>query len=535
MFTSADLIEALRKRGRRSLRPETPPGEFPSGWQDWFDAMVARLGAVTGAAADAFVALFLERELATPPPRAGTLTRWQAFATLWRQQWQPPAPEERRQRLLAMALTLGIHLVLVVLLLWIAFVRFTGAPPPRGEDVVQVEFIGQGTPTDTGGAPAGGAQPASPGATAARAASRATSAAAPQRPTATARQSPPTPAPATAPQPLEVSAVPTPDSDFVLPPPTPRTVEVPRLQAQELQVEPREVQVIEETKPIEAQRAQLPAASLAAPILQPDVAPTLPEVQARSVEVPQLRAPSLQAEQRDVALREPAAVATTPTPQTAPSGVAPTPATATATASAAPVTPGKSVAPSAGTPAARSGNAPHAAATSGAGPTAAKPGAWPSPARNDDWGNAARNRPGATAGQPGLFDANGTPRLPPGMAAPGGGLPPGTVTEKIADLDRAGTWLKRPPVDYTPTRFDKFWTPNETLLEEWVRKNIRSVEIPIPGSTKKLHCVVSLLQLGGGCGIEDPNLQDQEAEARKPPDAPFKRDLQEDQQSLGKP
>ena len=121
------------------------------------------------------------------------------------------------------------------------------------------------------------------------------------------------------------------------------------------------------------------------------------------------------------------------------------------------------------------------------------------------------------------------------MAAPGGGLPPGTVTEKIDNLDRAGTWLKRPPVDYTPTRFDRFWVPSETLLEEWVRKNIRSVDIPIPGSSKKLHCVVSLLQLGGGCGIEDPNLQDQEVEARKPPDVPFKPDLQEDQDSLGKP
>ena len=68
-----------------------------------------------------------------------------------------------------------------------------------------------------------------------------------------------------------------------------------------------------------------------------------------------------------------------------------------------------------------------------------------------------------------------------------------------------------------------------------MRKNIRSVEIPIPGSTKKLHCVVSLLQLGGGCGIEDPNMQDQEADARKPPDVPFKQDLQDDQDALRKP
>lgn len=102
-------------------------------------------------------------------------------------------------------------------------------------------------------------------------------------------------------------------------------------------------------------------------------------------------------------------------------------------------------------------------------------------------------------------------------------------------IDHAGTWLKRPSNDYQPTRFDNVWVPNETLLEQWVRQNIREVSIPIPGTTKKLHCVVSLLQLGGGCGITDPNMQDQEATARPPPDVPFKPGLQEDPDSLRKP
>ena len=44
-----------------------------------------------------------------------------------------------------------------------------------------------------------------------------------------------------------------------------------------------------------------------------------------------------------------------------------------------------------------------------------------------------------------------------------------------------------------------------------------------------------LLQLGGGCGISDPNLQDQEAIARPPPDIPFKPELQEDQDALKQP
>lgn len=546
MFTSADLIEALRKRGRRSLRPDTPAGEFPPGWQAWLDAMSTRLGAVTGAAADGFVALFLEREPALPPPRVAGLTRWQAFATLWRQQWQPPAPEERRMRLWAMAITFAIHLVLLVLLIWIAFVRFTGAPPRAAEEVVQVEFIGRGTPEQNGGAPpspqeqparSARATPATPRTHAP--ARSATPAPAPaQRAAATPPPGPAVPAVAAASpsQPLQVSNVPQPTTTFVLPPPTERAAEVPQVQAPTLQVAPREVPMLERAQPIEVVRPQLTAPQLRAPALQPDVSPTLPDVQQRTAEVPVPRAPTLQAPQHEVPLHEPApssapaAAATAPAPA-APVGAAPkasapssapgapgvpatTPSNAAATAPAAPST-------VAGT---RTGTTPGAHAPTGTGPATAKPGAWPSPVPNDEWGNAPRNRPGAVAGTPGTGVPPGTP----------GAAPPGSVTEQV-DLDRAGKWLKRPPVGYTPTRFDKFWTPSETLLEEWVRKNIRSVSIPIPGTSKSVHCVISILQLGGGCGIDDPNMQDQEADSRKPPDVPFKRDLQEDQGALHKP
>ena len=58
--------------------------------------------------------------------------------------------------------------------------------------------------------------------------------------------------------------------------------------------------------------------------------------------------------------------------------------------------------------------------------------------------------------------------------------------------------------------------------------------IPIPGTSKKIQCKVALLMLGGACDITDPNMQDQEAEARKPPEIPFKPELQEDQDSLKK-
>ena len=132
----------------------------------------------------------------------------------------------------------------------------------------------------------------------------------------------------------------------------------------------------------------------------------------------------------------------------------------------------------------------------------------------------------------GVYNSDGSVRLAdtPGSAAPA--LPPGTIEDRITNLDRAGTWLKRKPNDYEPTTFDKYWRPSETLLAEWVRKSITTVRIPIPGTNKHIVCKTVLLALGGGCGITDPNLNEQPATARPPPDIPFKPELQEDNGSI---
>ena len=61
------------------------------------------------------------------------------------------------------------------------------------------------------------------------------------------------------------------------------------------------------------------------------------------------------------------------------------------------------------------------------------------------------------------------------------------------------------------------------------------MSIPIPGTDKKLTCVVSMLQFGGGCGLVDPNVNAQPAIARPPPDIPFKPHLQEDNGSVPPP
>ena len=183
-----------------------------------------------------------------------------------------------------------------------------------------------------------------------------------------------------------------------------------------------------------------------------------------------------------------------------------------------------------------------ASAGSGAGPL---PGSLPTPVRGDDWGDAKRNVAGQPKGgdqpgsKPGLFNADGSVRLPPGASGERPsqyGNAPVSKEEHIADLDRAGTWLARPRFGYEPTRFEKYWVPHETLLQEWVRRGIRKLSIPIPGTSKRIECVVSILQVGGGCGVTDSEkLFDQPSSGKAAPDIPFKPELQEDQDALKKP
>ena len=168
----------------------------------------------------------------------------------------------------------------------------------------------------------------------------------------------------------------------------------------------------------------------------------------------------------------------------------------------------------------------------------------------DDWGQSrsGESRPG---GAPGLLDGQGRVRLPGEGAgtgpAHGPGAGDGATGAGVADrgapggdsdhwnrerFEKSGTWLKRPPYDFEPTSLDRYWVPNESLLAEWVRKGMKTVAIPIPGTGKKISCVVSLLQLGGGCGIVDPDLNEQPADGRASPDIPFKPELQEDNGSV---
>lgn len=574
MPTAASLIEALQRRLRLSARRDSQaPGELPAGWQQWLDAMPARADAVTGATPDAVLAVLAQRPLAQPPTRAAALNRWQAFATLWRQEWHPPAREERGLRWFAGSASLLWHLIFGGLLIWLMYLQYFAArPPARGEDVTLIELVGDGTPERPGGGQQQPSErPAEPAPAQTQAPRQAAAAepappqqdlAPPDLPTPPAPElqaavpevpqrdvpEPQLPPPA-AEQPVMVSkALPDAPQEFVLPPTRRRvddSIRVPQLEAATRPVPSQDVPA-----PVQPIARELPQRDIAAPSLSarprevavrevpaPTPAPALPNVNlpTRPISAPQLRsaAPSVR-------------VAEIPTPSPPASVAAPAARAPAATASAptaAPAFPASAADAAAAVDAAAS--APNAAArppaaTAGAGPKPTPaPGTWSSPKRGDDWGEAARNRPGGQPGQPGqapgLYGSDGRVRLAdtPGSASPG--QPPGTITQEIKDLDRAGTWLRRKPNDYEPTTFDKYWRPNETLLAEWVRRSVQTVMIPIPGTGKRIQCSVVLLMAGGGCGINDPNLNDQPAQARPPPDVPFKPHLQEDNGSVRPP
>ena len=546
MFSSSELIEAIQRRLRRgrSIRPPRPAGEFPPGWQAWFTQAAARPSALAWSP-QALVAPLLERE---PFNATGyrRLNRWQAFVRLWRQDWREQPPADRRTRRLAMASSILLHLLwlqLMVLLIVADFDAGQEEAARLGENITQVEFIGAGTPEDAGGGsqqaeqdqPELAASPAAAPAAPAPASAPAPSPPAPPPAVAEVEAPQPDAPPPVAEQPLQVTETPAPDSEFVLQPPRIDLPTRPAPAVPELSAPTPQIRVAEVPLALPPEVRPLPRRDLAVPDLrQPEVAvseralPTPTPVVELRVPSPTVAAPELRRDgpaivQRDVPLRAPVPAAG------AAAQASDAPAASAQTGTARTATP----ASAGGTRQAGEGSTP-SASTAGAGPASSPaPGALPSPRRGDDWGDSSRNVPGGQAGSPsGLFNADGSPRLAGNAGGVGGGLPPGTVTEDYEKIDRMGTWLKRPPVGYEPTSLDRFWVPHETLLQEWVRRSIKEVLIPIPGTGKRIRCAVALLMLGGACGLSDPNMMDVEVEARPPPDIPFKRELQEDQQSL---
>lgn len=517
MFSTAELLQQMARRQRLA---DVRMRRMADTWREWLG--LSATGEETGADGQAAKALAEVLAQRVPRPRApGEFPRnhWQALRAAFRQSFDPPGPDNRRERRIAWSVSALFHVLVFAFLVWLA-----GLPPPPaapyGDQVLQVQYIGIGTP-EQGGA---GAVERPEDDTPRSAAGAPATAASPAAASAPAEAVPPEQEVAeVAAQPLQVTQTPLPDTTFVLPTttaPDPRPT-TPRLQVREIAPTQREIELAEvEPLPtpsvtVQRQRQLRPELARSAlqvrerqvelgPVMQ---APTISAPQPRAAgAAPTLRAPSQAMEGREVTLAEPAARGAQPAASSSGSG---------------------RDSRSGGPPAATGGARASTAAGSGMQPSP-NPGGLPATRRGDDWGASSRSQAGGQAGtRDGLFHADGRPRLAPGTAAAGGGFPPGSDGWSQQMLDRHGTWSTRPPNDYSPTRFDQYWIPSGSLLEEWVRRGVRNMDIPIPGTSKRIRCVISMLQLGGGCGVFDPNLQDQPATARPAPDIPWKPELQE--------
>lgn len=572
MSRADDILQALLARRPAPILERRT--RLPYGWAIWLRALPPV--AVTFRDAD------VVREMAAHPPAPHergpqkVLGFWQAFRRLWWQGWDPAPADQRGLRWLAAFCSFLLHLGLMLALLWIAHIRWA-LPPDSGESGrVQVQFVGRGTPQPGGGeegeaAPEAEAETVAAAAGAARrqAPSRSPSASQARAPAKAGASSPVPPPPAevlpaeapqqtaqaAAPQPLQVTEAPAPTSDFVLPPPpavrAPSIVPAPAA-ATQVQVIEREVRPVADAPPapprIQPREIVVPAPSMQTEVREREVTPLprpemqVPVVRQREPE-PALRMPELEVRQAELPAMQPAPSTTPADAGNAAAATSPAPSTSARNASAV-----SNTAPMAA-PAGSRAEAPSSvspgvpgAPPGQAGPRAAdRSGGWDAAARADDWGASAhsqRGDAGAAARQgEGLFDADGRARVPgsgqAGAGSQGRGAPGGDSDTWTRDrIAESGNWLKRPPYDYTPTSLDRYWVPNESLLEEWVRKGIKKIEIPIPGTNTRISCVVSLLQFGGGCGLSNPNMNEQPAEARPPPDIPFKKELQEDNGSV---
>ncbi|MET1024979.1 MAG: hypothetical protein ABWX87_11800 [Pseudoxanthomonas sp.] len=376
---------------------------------------------------------------------------------------------------------------------------------------------------------------------------------------------PPQPAPAE--QPLQVTETAQPTQTFVLPPVTPPQIQLqaPQIPVPQTAARVREIQTTPSQQPV--------AVHQVTPRPMDVHTPTPPTAQVRQREIPMpeevatVQAPTLQAV-RPAATPSPIQLRAAPLAQARqreiPMPSAPTSEPADASATTSSATSAQAADSSSATAASSSSDATadsarteqgqaHQASSSTANPGAPpspvnggntagnqpqSPGAgarvsteWgtPGPKTADDWGASNKATPGndAGAGQglKGLFNADGSPKLP-GDGVGGSTVKPGVPGSRQQarfDADRAGKWLERPAFGYEPSMFDRYWIPGGSLLQDWVRAGVSEMEIPIPGTSKRLRCVVSVLQAGGACGLFDPNKNDQPATARPPPDIPVKR------------
>lgn len=131
-----------------------------------------------------------------------------------------------------------------------------------------------------------------------------------------------------------------------------------------------------------------------------------------------------------------------------------------------------------------------------------------------------------------LYDSDGRVKLPDGLIEQ---LDAQSGDKRVFDyqvpgLATSGTFFDRPPaLTYEHNRFEKYYRPDQDLLTALLTKIVegttKEVRIKIPGNPRaKIVCSVSLLALGGGCGVQqnqgnyvitdDPNTLSTEEQAQ---------------------
>ena len=72
--------------------------------------------------------------------------------------------------------------------------------------------------------------------------------------------------------------------------------------------------------------------------------------------------------------------------------------------------------------------------------------------------------------------------------------------------DAQKVWGRNRALVYEPTRFAEYWKPDQDILTafltQMVEKTTKEIRMPVPGRPDaKMVCRISLLALGGGCGV----------------------------------
>ncbi len=542
MFGPDDLAAALRSR-RRSLRSIRPQGESPflTSWRAWLHAAPGKAASPGYPESDLSDILLARPSLPRKPGSRMQLTRWQSFRSLFRNSWDKEDDGNRRLRIGSAIASLVINLFFAAMLLWLMYLRFMARPAEVEEVAMRVQLVGQGAPEEEGG---GTPQP-QPEITVAREASRTTTAkpeaAAPERASVAPSQVQ-SQAEAVAALPMQAPQAPAQVATEQRAPEQPLQPSAPILVAKPTEAVPRFTQPAQHMPqlpaPVLAPQPELQAQALPNPP-EPTQVP-VPNVRTQAVAMPALPSQNHAVHSADLsqAVRDlPAPPAPTAGSSAALSGTSASSASSSAASGAnAPL---RGTAATTGAPAATAGSGSGIQPSGrgvGAG-TQQKTGGPPTPLKGDDWGAASRN----VAGQPhGAIDGNRNGGANSSQYDTAGTAKYGAdqFVARVKDPYKEGSWVKRQMRKDDPTMFEPYWVPHENLLEEWVRKGIKEIEIPLGGDGKRvIKCKISLLQLGGGCGIGPGanGVQDNPARARKPPAVPFKSKYFDDPSALGAP